>query len=548
MTFLPALKSIFSRPKHLQTPYSGTHTSSTRSSTPTFRPIRPSSPKSTGILKLPPEILLTIFTFALTNNNGINKLHHPSSIGKTCRRFHEVLLSYIYGECKMLFQYSGWEDKPGCIYSRDKLELFRHYGSFVRKLSIISDHAILPDSTHLIARFPWAPSLPSALFDLTPSFTHLTSLEFDGNFYNSIQDLVQSLQYLLTTSFHLKKLSLNVSVRYQWSYNDVYEHLSKGIRLEQSNKDTKYAVLDELRIRVLDEGVDTPPGELRRYRLLEVLCLILKPATRKTKCLGFNIFNKWEPARYQNHREQIENERSKFFDFPHLKKLEISGAEGQLEMFDRFVKVNWSEVEQITALIDFTKEFDNFKFAHFIRRFDRLRTLTITTIQELLTYLPKLIPSLQSRPWFHISPWGYFRDSIILPRHPSLKVIKIGDTGDNKVEIEEELGWDVMRVCKLEMRDRGTRGVREVYEPYRVLKEGKWQSCGEISGSIRIALIWSLNYNVDSGGRFKFERLSDGRLPNPQLITNLQSSWTPRFAEISKSKPRASDIRFATGN
>ncbi|KAF3309228.1 hypothetical protein TWF173_011310 [Orbilia oligospora] len=117
-------------------------------------------------------------------------------------------------------------------------------------------------------------------------------------------------------------------------------------------------------------------------------------------------------------------------------------------MFDRFVKVDWSEVEQIKALVDFTKEFDNFKFAHFIRRFDRLRTLTITVIQELLTYLPKLIPPLQRRPWFHISPWGYFRDSIILPRHPSLKVIKIGDTGDNKVEIEEELGWDVMRTRK----------------------------------------------------------------------------------------------------
>ncbi|KAK6511017.1 hypothetical protein TWF506_010101 [Arthrobotrys conoides] len=474
--FVPALKTIFSRSKPGHTPYSGTHTSTTPSSTPTFRPIRPSKPQSKGILKLPPEILLTIFTFALTNNNGINKLHHPSSIGKTCRRFHEVLLSYIYGECKMLFQYSGWEGKPGCIYSRDKLELFRHYGSFVRKLSIISDHAILPDSTHLIARFPWAPSLPSALFDLTPSFTHLTSLEFDGNFYNSIQDLVHSLEYLLVTSHHLSKLSLNISVRYQFCCDDVYEHLTKGVKMKQSIQDTKYASLDQLKIRILEEGVHTPPGELKKYRLLEILCLILRPATRKTSHLGFNMHDRLEPPSYENYREQIEHERSKFFDFPNLRKLEISGAAGQLGMFDRFVNVAWSEVKEIDALIDFSKNFDTAKFAHFIRRFDSLRTLTITTIQELLTNLPTLHYALNGQSWYHISPWKYFRDSIILPRHPSLKLIKIGDTGDNKIEIEEGLGWDVMKVCRLEMKDRGIRGAREVYEPYRTLKEGKWQS------------------------------------------------------------------------
>ncbi|RVD83569.1 uncharacterized protein DFL_007953 [Arthrobotrys flagrans] len=473
---LQPLKSIF-RPKLPSTPYGGTHTSTTPSSTPTFRPIRPSKPKTKGILKLPPEILLTIFTFALSNNNGINKLYHPSSIGKTCRRFHEVLLAYIYGECKMVFQYSSYGVEQGCIYSRDKLELFRHYGSFVRKLSITSDYTILPSSTHLIHLFPWAPSLPSALFDLTPSFTHLTSLELDGKFDNSVQDLIHSLQYLLTTSLHLIKLSLNVNARYTVGGNDLYEHLKKGVKMEQSSKDVKYAVLEEVRVGVVEEGVNTLSGGLKKYRLLEVLSLILKPATRKTRYLDFNIPCKTVEVRdYENiYKEQIEDERNKFFDFPNLRKLEISGSEGQLANFERFVKVDWGGIKEIKALVDFHKEFDRVKFSTFICRFPSLHTLTITNIQELLTNPPSSSPRLNLQPWYHTSPWHYIRDSIILPRSSSLKVIKIGDTGDNKVEIEEELGWSVMRGCRVEARSRGYRAVREVYRPYRLSKEGKWE-------------------------------------------------------------------------
>lgn len=390
MTFfqptVTALKGIFSRPKPGPIAYSGTHTDpDVHTANPTFKTIRPAKIVTKGIRRLPPEILLDIFELALSNNEGISKLFHPSNIGRTCRRFHEVLLPYIYGDCKMGFQYSAFADDPGCLYSRDKLELFRHYGAFVRcvpdirwkkkehfadensrrKLSIVADCTVPPSEVPRIRKFPWAPSLPSALFDLTPSFTRLTSLEFDGRFNNSIPDLVHSLQYLLTNSPYLIKLSMTIHVRSYFSHGEIHDHLLKAIKLEQSDEATSYAALESLSFSLVEEAPypSTPPGGLPRLRVLEALCLILRPATRKTKFLHFNIPCPNLETLYDRNIEQIENEQSRFFDFPELATLSISSLPGQLYSFDRFVKVDYATIRELKVLADL-KEFDQNKVSN----------------------------------------------------------------------------------------------------------------------------------------------------------------------------------------
>ncbi|KAK6354426.1 hypothetical protein TWF730_008831 [Orbilia blumenaviensis] len=530
---MSTLLNLFSKPKPTHFAYNGTHTSPVKTPTPTFRPFHASKPHTHGILKLPPEILLEIFTFALTNNDAISRLYHPSNIGKTCRRFHEVLLAYIYRECKMVFQYSSFGEEPGCIYSRDKLELFRHYGGFVRKLSLISDRTLLPASTHLIRLFQWAPSLPSALFDLTPSFTLLTSLEFDGKFDNSVHDLVASLQYLLTNCLSLQKLALSVSVKYGvFGPGEVYDRLNRVIKMEQcgrnvlkptadiknsissnnnSNNDSSgdydddhnkeernkeekeeeerekavtYAQLEELKLTLTEEGVNTAPHKLKRYQLLEVISLILKPATKQTKYLYFNIPHKGLEEYYETHRAQIDSERRLFLEFPSLRRLDISAAPAVICAFERFVKVDLGRVGKVGAMVDF-RHFDKIGFSLFTKRFTALQTLTIINLQELLTNPPASTPAtIPFQPWYHTSPWQYLKSSIILSSEssqappPSLKLLKIAVTGDEKSVIEEELGWEVTSRCAVEVRSLGIRATRETYQPFCYVKEGRWESWG----------------------------------------------------------------------
>ncbi|KAK6497872.1 hypothetical protein TWF481_012271 [Arthrobotrys musiformis] len=345
----------------------------------------------------------------------------------------------------------------------------------------MSDHTIPPASTHLIARFPWAPSLPSALFDLTPSFTHLTSLDMDGRFDNPVQDLISSLQYLLTNCPYLIRLSISVATRLVLGYNDVFDHLEKTIKLEQSNPDIKYAALEEVRFAVSESGVyaHTPAtGGLKQYRLLEVLSLILRPATQRTKSLYFYVpVEPTEARSYGNHWDQIVNEKSKFLDFPNLRKLEISGAADQLAAFDRFVSLDCNEVKELKGLVDF-RGFDREKFATFVKRFPSLHTLNIRNTPDFETN----VHSSPEQPWFQTSPWQYIRNSIVLPRYPSLKVLKIGTTVDHRLVVEEELGWEVTtKMCsRLEMRSRGFIVVREIFVPYRTFEGGKWE-CWEVT-------------------------------------------------------------------
>ncbi|KAK6529899.1 hypothetical protein TWF281_009053 [Arthrobotrys megalospora] len=477
MTFfqptVAAFKSIFAKPKPGPTAYNGTHTGpGVYTTNPTFKNIKPAKIVTKGILRLPPEILLDIFELALSNNEGISKLFHPNTIGRTCRRFHEVLLPYIYSDCKMVFQYSAFCDTPGCIYSRDKLELFRNYGVFVRKLSIMADCTVLPREVERIRRFPWAPSLPSALFDLTPSFTYLTSLELDGKFDNSIPDLVHSLQYLLTNSPYLIKLSMNIHARWGVEQMEVHDHLFKTIKMEQSDESTSYANLEWLSFSLVENSPDsiTPPGKLKRFRLLEILCLILKPATKRTKYLHFNIPIQGLETYYDNHLEQIEEERSQFFHFPELMTLSISAVSSHIYPLYRFVDVDYERVKELKVLVDLTK-FDRARFPSFLKRFSILRILDINNVQEMFTG-----PGTFQPPWWHIQPWKYLRDSIILPRPRSLRVFKVRTTGDVKRVIEDQLGWDVLRVCKVDVRWRHTSSVRQVFKPYQTIVEGKFDA------------------------------------------------------------------------
>ena len=59
-----------------------------------------------------------------------------------------------------------------------------------------------------------------------------------------------------------------------------------------------------------------------------------------------------------------------------------------------------------------------------------------------------------------------------------LRVLKVGTTGDVKDVVEDQLGWEVMSSCKVEMRLRYTRSVRESYFPYYRMAEGRFDTFG----------------------------------------------------------------------
>ncbi|KAF3928734.1 hypothetical protein AA313_de0207854 [Arthrobotrys entomopaga] len=408
----------------------------------------------TNLLDLPTEILCLIFDNLLLISKKRSDLVR---ITPTCRRFRHVLLPYIYTDCNVLFEHSYNETISGCVYRRDKFELYRLNGHIVRKLSITTDQNIYHNSVTRINQFKNNPPLPSIIGNLIPNFSNLKIAEFEGKVESRVSDLIDAIEVVITNCLTLKQLNIKIHTRRDRDLLSPYQKL-KFLRSKKPATPTEnhseeqccdssatedVAIKSYARLEILNIGIrEYATGPYYNSSLnnenpcmLEILSQVLAPSFRTVKRLQFHQIQDTQPVcEYLDSRTTTSTNEygpPRTLELPNLECLDIQCTRKVLTPFDKYVRIDYDKVRELRIGMDLRS---NVQIPEFLSRFPNIESLQVDNVQPFTT-----VRKRGYRVWLP-RPWDYLRDKMILPRINSLKKVTVVNTLDTESMVSEQLG------------------------------------------------------------------------------------------------------------
>ncbi|EPS37138.1 hypothetical protein H072_9260 [Dactylellina haptotyla CBS 200.50] len=351
-------------------------------------------PAIPSILDLPTEILILILRNAAYIGDYL-QYETACHISLTCRRFHELLLPFMYGHFSIQFKHvwEGSEPFDGCLYPRERLELFREHGRFVKSISVKSEWGLGDRDMWRVHAFKWEPSIPGALGELAPGLKNLQSVEITRECDVSVRSIFDGLDVILSNCLAVTFLKLRLRVSGKAEYFHYFDNLT------------------------LKDSVVKPCAQLQKFDIW--LAQSTNPPDDQG---GSGVLRIW----------------GRVLEFPQLKKLALSFYPQNRFVTDEYIKFNYDKIKELKL-----------SQTHDISERELLECLTRFPNVEVLN-----IDQLDGQHVKHVTGhrWGVVGRMLpLLPKLRKVITFTIAERGD----IEKQLGSEILRMAALNMSFHG---------------------------------------------------------------------------------------------